>query len=192
MTSNNAQQPEDFFPSGADRWTGYLLAYVTGLAQRTYTQEVARIGLKPLHLAILGILGQEGPMVQARLSEKLRVFKPVMVSLLNELQAMQFVVRHRPVADQRAYEVHLTDAGRERLLLAEPINRTVTQQFFRDLTDNERAQLHDLLLRLARSNSPAILTFEEHNGEEHSGGDGTTSETASNNRKRGSMRRRTE
>ncbi|MDP4511385.1 MarR family transcriptional regulator [Nonomuraea sp. G32] len=54
---------------------------------------------------------QNGPLVQARLSERLSVFKPVVVTLVNELEAMGLAERRPHPRDRRAVQVHLLPAG---------------------------------------------------------------------------------
>jgi hypothetical protein len=80
------------------------------------------------------ILLQDGPTVQSRLSEHLGVFKPVMVSLIDDLEAMALVRRIPHPTDRRAVGVHLLPAGRQRIKTAEKVSRRATDEFFAPLT----------------------------------------------------------
>jgi DNA-binding MarR family transcriptional regulator len=62
------------------------------------------------------------------------------------------VARRAHPTDRRAFEVHLLDAGRDRLRSAEAISEAATGEFFAALTPEERQLFHQLLLRLAVSN----------------------------------------
>lgn len=95
------------------------------------------------------VLLTDGPMVQARLSERLGVFKPAMVALVNDLEAMGLVRRMPHASDRRAVEVHLLPAGEQRIADAEEVSRRATDEFFAPLTVPERATFHALLARLA-------------------------------------------
>ncbi len=72
----------------------------------------------------------DGPQVQARLSEQLEVFQPVMVTLVNELEAAGLVRRAPHPDDRRAVDVHLEPAGAERLAQAGAALAAVTEEIF--------------------------------------------------------------
>jgi DNA-binding MarR family transcriptional regulator len=95
-----------------------------------------------------------GPMVQARLSERLQVFKPVMVTLVNELEAMGLVERRAHPRDRRAVEVHSLPAGAKRIREAERVSQRASEEFFAALTKAERQTFHDLLAKLADGRAP--------------------------------------
>ena len=97
---------------------------------------------------VLEIL-HRSPQKQARLSEQLRVFQPVMVSVINTLENQSLVERRPHPTDRRAVEVHLLPAGRERLELAQRLGREATNSFFSPISQAERTTLHSILTRLA-------------------------------------------
>lgn len=135
-------------PVALARWTGFLLAWVAATGGQHYGKALSGLGLKDQHLGVLVLL-QDGPMVQARLSERLGVFKPVMVSLVNDLEAMGLVVRRRHPTDRRAVKVHLLEAGEQRIREAERVSARVSDDFFGVLTPEERRTFHALLTKLA-------------------------------------------
>jgi DNA-binding MarR family transcriptional regulator len=143
----------DELPESLNKWTGFLLAWVTGVGARFYEEALTRVGIKPTHLAILTLLESEGPMVQARLSDRLSIFKPAMVGLLNELETLGLVQRRPHPSDQRAFEIHLLEAGEQRIHDAEAVSRAATAQFFASLASEEQQVFHALLVRLATSHS---------------------------------------
>ncbi len=135
-------------PEGLRDWTGFLLAWVAAAGSDHYAQALAALDLKAQHLGVL-ILLRDGPAVQARLSERLGVFKPVMVSLVNDLEEMGLVRRQPHPHDGRAVEVHLLPAGEERIRTAEQVSRHASDEFFGALTPAERQTFHVLLTKLA-------------------------------------------
>lgn len=135
-------------PEELARSTGFLLSWVAARAGERYEEVLAEIGLKALHLGVLTQL-QSGPLVQSRLSERLSVFKPVMVTLVNELEAMGLAERRPHPRDRRAVEVHLLPAGVQKIRNAEQVSERISGEFFGPLTLEERQTLHALLAKLA-------------------------------------------
>lgn len=137
-------------------WTGFVLHWVADLGEQFFTKTVAPLGLRPNQVVILQLLASVGPLVQARLSDKLRVDKATMVSLLNELESQGLIERQPHPGDRRAFEVHLLDAGLQRLQEAENVSIAATKHFFGALTEEEQQTLHNLLSRLATNNAPIV------------------------------------
>jgi DNA-binding MarR family transcriptional regulator len=144
MTVNDRSGP----PAALARWTGFLLAWVAATGGEHYGRALSGLGLKDQHLGVLVLL-RDGPQVQARLSEQLGVFKPVMVGLVNDLEEMGLVVRRRHPTDRRAVQVHLLKAGEQRIREAERISARASEEFFGVLTPEERRTFHELLAKLA-------------------------------------------
>ncbi len=143
MSVNELGPPEDL-----RRWTGFLLSWVAAHARESYEVVVAEVGLKPQHLGVLTQI-RDGPMIQSRLSDRLRVFKPVMVGLVNDLEAAGLVERRPHPTDRRAVEVHLLPAGLEVVQRVDALAEDASREFFAPLTEAERQTLHALLTRLA-------------------------------------------
>ncbi|MEV6448976.1 MarR family transcriptional regulator [Amycolatopsis sp. NPDC051716] len=112
-----------------------------------YSRALRSVGLKAQHLGVLVLL-QDGLMVQSRLGEHLGVFKPVKVSLINELEKMALVRRMPHPTDRRAVEVNLLPAGRQRIKTADKVSRSATDEFFAPLTPVERRLFHEMLAKL--------------------------------------------
>jgi DNA-binding MarR family transcriptional regulator len=140
-------------PSALAQWTGLLLSWVAASGAEHYGRALASVGLKAQHLAVLVLL-RDGPMVQARLSEALNVFKPVMVTLVNELEEMGLVERRAHPSDRRAVQVHLLPAGVRRVREAEGVSMRAADEFFAPLTPRQRQTFHNLLAKLAGTEAP--------------------------------------
>lgn len=139
-------------PECLGHWTGFVLHWVTELGSQFYARAMAPLNLRPLQVGILQLLAGEGAMVQARLGEKLRVDKATMVTLLNDLEVQGLIERRPHASDRRAYEIHLLEAGKQRLQTAEELSIEAAQQFFSTLTHQEQQTLNELLRRVATSN----------------------------------------
>lgn len=140
----------DNAPDRLGRSTGFLLSWVSAQASDRYAKALATEGMNAHHVGVLTLLAG-GALPQSRLSERLRVFKPVMVGILRDLEGMGLVQRSPHPTDRRALEVHLLPAGRRRLEDIESISRSVTEEFFSPLTSDEKDTFHRLLTKLAAS-----------------------------------------
>lgn len=128
--------------------TGWLMTWVARDATARFDAALASVGLTAHQLGVMSVL-RGGPQKQARLSEALAVFQPVMVTLINELEERGWAHRHPHPDDRRAVEVHLTDAGAAILTEAETVLATTENEIFAALGRAERQQLHDWLVRMA-------------------------------------------
>ena len=127
--------------------TAWLMTWVAQDASRRFEAALAQVGLTAHQLGVMSVL-QSGPQKQARLSEQLAVFKPVMVTLINELEEHGWAQRRPHPDDRRAVEVHLTQAGARKLGEAFGVLGHTEDQIFTSLSATERRQLHDMLVRM--------------------------------------------
>jgi DNA-binding MarR family transcriptional regulator len=147
-------------PQYQTRWTGYLLAQVTQNAGIIYNKKLQAIGLNAQFIAILQLLDEVGPQVQARLSTPIRIDKTTMVGLINELEQAGLVQRLPHPNDRRAVLVHLTEAGRLKLIEATKVNEQAAQEVFAVLSPQEQQAFHSMLVRLAESLAPMAAQIE--------------------------------
>jgi DNA-binding MarR family transcriptional regulator len=126
-----------------------MLAVVADAATRDYATELERIGISPQHLGILTLLQAEGPLVQARLGDRLQIVKPTIVGLVNDLERMRLVERRTHPTDGRAFEIYLLEDGRRRIDAAASVSERATAAFFGPLNRAEQKTFHTLLSRLA-------------------------------------------
>jgi DNA-binding MarR family transcriptional regulator len=151
----NIGEPDDSglnepLPEALAGWTGNLLYWVSDRGGRFYERFLAPYGLRPPHVAALQILAFDGAMPQARLGEVLRLDKKTMVYLLNDLENLGLAERRPHPDDGRAFMVHLTDHGQERLKVIETASLEADRAFFgAALSPEEQKVLHELLRRLS-------------------------------------------
>jgi DNA-binding MarR family transcriptional regulator len=86
-------------------------------------------------------------MTQAALGETLNLDPANVVGLLNELEERQLLDRRRDPEDRRRHIVELTSAGEETVARAEAALGAVQDYVLAGLDDDERATLHELLLK---------------------------------------------
>lgn len=120
-----------------------LLSRLSKQAMRATPEE--DMGMTIRHFMALHSIPGEIP--QRQLAEVMCIDANNTVILLNELEALGWVVRERDPQDRRRHVVRVTDAGRaayERALIARD---GVEDDVLGPLSERERRQLHDLLQR---------------------------------------------
>jgi DNA-binding MarR family transcriptional regulator len=131
------------------RNTGFLLSRVGDLTRRRFAEQLATLDLTPRMFGTLNVLDAEGAITQHALCKGVGMDPSSMVATLDELEARGLVERRQHPQDRRAHALHLTDAGQEVLGRARQVARAAQQELLGVLSSEERAQLHELLLRLA-------------------------------------------
>ncbi|MFI1918837.1 MarR family winged helix-turn-helix transcriptional regulator [Nocardia sp. NPDC020380] len=137
------------------------------------------LGLHLAHFGVLSHLRATPGISQQELANRLNVHRNAMVGLIDDLEARGLVQRSRHPADRRAYAVQLTDTARAILRQAEEQADRLEADTMAPLSDAERAQLADLLLRIARhAELPSGVhpgLYSRHTGLRGSPGTHTTS-----------------
>jgi DNA-binding MarR family transcriptional regulator len=119
-----------------------------------HNEALRPLNLNIAHIAVLGLLAERGDLSQRQLIEIMDADKSTMVYLIDELERQGLVQRRPDPADRRAYAVHLTDGGRDRLGEAGLVVRRVENDFLAPLAARERTRLNDMLRRIAEHVSP--------------------------------------
>ena len=112
--------------------------------------------LRPRHLIALRLLRERGPMPQHGLGAALSLDPSNVVGLLNELEERGLVERRRDPADRRRHIVSLSGSGADELALTYSRLGLVEDELFSVLSAEERATLHELLLRVVGAATAAL------------------------------------
>jgi len=135
--------------SVADR-PGALLV----IAART-GQELARRRLAPLGLTVqmCGVLNflAASPTSQHELGAQLAIDRTTVVELIDELEKLGVVARHRNPSDRRSYTLVLTPKGRTFQKRAARAFDAAADEFFGPLKPGERKAMADMLRRMITS-----------------------------------------
>jgi DNA-binding MarR family transcriptional regulator len=139
--------PEPFSPALADR-----LGPLLGRAHEAHRAR-SRDALTPLGLSLKGygalaVLAADGPLSQQQLSRRQGIDRTTTVAVVDELEDAGAVERRRDPFDRRAYQLHVTPAGRGLLLRAEAVVIEAEDQFLAPLSLRERQRLKDALRAL--------------------------------------------
>ena len=128
---------------------GQLLFVAAQAAQALATERLEPLGLSPREWGVLGTLAESGPLTQIDLARTLSVDRTAMVYLLDGLEERGLVRRVRNPRDRRAFLVNLTDDGRALQTRAAAALEGQADTLLEPLDAGERAQLVELLGRVA-------------------------------------------
>jgi DNA-binding MarR family transcriptional regulator len=142
------------FPEELVSSTLFLLKRLGMAAKEQSLERYDESGLHPYHHAILAVLDEGSRETQGAIADALGYDKGQLVGLLDELEDAGLVVRKRDQADRRRHVVQMTPAGRKTLEKLRRLSGRLDEEFTSPLSEQEREQLHDLLLRLAEHHLP--------------------------------------
>jgi DNA-binding MarR family transcriptional regulator len=150
----------------APRMPGELLASTTFLLKRLGFAAKDRTmasyegtGLHPYHYAIMLVLDEGSAETQGSIADALGYDRGQLVGLLDELQEQGLVDRQRDPNDRRRHLVRMTTDGTKALRRLRALARRNEDEFLDPLSEEERAQLHTLLMRLAEKHEPRYVRF---------------------------------
>ena len=127
------------------------MTFIAEHATERFERELSDEGIRSRHASVLVLIDAEGPMSQRALCRRLRIDKSPMVGVVDDLERLGLAERRRSESDRRVQDIHLTAKGRrvlDRVIRLADIENEIS---LRVLDDDERQQLHDLLLRVAEA-----------------------------------------
>jgi len=137
-----------FFHEALARNTGFLISRMGIVAQKRFSERIAAVGVTPRGWGALNVLDAEGVITQHALCRCMGMDPSSMVATIDELEAKGLVERRRNPNDRRAHALHVTTEGRKTLSDGRKLARSAQDELLAPLDTTERAQLHELLLRL--------------------------------------------
>jgi len=153
--------PETAKPRFARRMPSELLASSTFLLKRLGFAAKDRAmasyeetGLHPYHYAIMLVLDEGSADTQGSIADALGYDRGQLVGLLDELQDQGLVERQRDPNDRRRHLVQMTPEWTKALRRLRGLAQRNEDEFLDPLTEEERAQLHTLLMKLAEEHEP--------------------------------------
>jgi len=139
----------------------FLLKRLGFAAKDRSMKAYEQTGLHPYHYAIMLVLEEGSSDTQGSIADALGYDRGQLVGLLDELEEQKLVERRRDPADRRRHLVRLTPEGTRAVGRLRSLTREVEDQFLDPLSEEERAELHRLLLRLAEKHEPRCAPVGE-------------------------------
>ena len=129
---------------------GFLLSKLAQESNDLMQAQLGELGIKTRHHAVLAALDHNGPLSQQAVGELLRIDRTTMVALVDELERWGHARRQPDPRDRRAYQLELTESGRQTLRSAEAQVARADAQLVAPLRPADQRQLLDLLRQLSR------------------------------------------
>jgi DNA-binding MarR family transcriptional regulator len=152
--TTTAARPLPRLPEELISSTSFLLKRLGFAVKDKAMEAYERSGLHPYHHAVLAVLDEGSRETQGAIADALGYDRGQLVGLLDELEDRGLVERRRDPADRRRHIVRLTPAGKRALAKLRALARQLDDDFLASLDEEERAQLHALVLRLAEQHLP--------------------------------------
>lgn len=117
-------------------------------SQRLVRQHMTEAGVRTQHYHVLASLADDGEAVQATLADRIVLDRSDLVTLLDELEALDYVVRRTDPADRRRKIVAITATGEKQLVAMDQLIYAAEAELLEPLSASERKTLLELLDRL--------------------------------------------
>jgi DNA-binding MarR family transcriptional regulator len=137
--------------SGTGRRGGnaFLLAQIGAEAAARFARRISSLDLTPAQAGLLRLIAWQPGQSQQALARQLGTPPSRLVLLLDELEKRGLTERRRNPSDRRHHALHLTADGARLMGQLGQIGAAHEEEICAPLDAAERAQLHDLLTRIA-------------------------------------------
>lgn len=129
--------------------TGFLLSVSSARAVSAANHALADLGLKARSYTALCLLADSDGLSQREIAQALRMDPSQIVALVDSLEALGLVERRPDPHDRRLRSVVATTAGKRLRRQAARRVAAAEDSVLANLSEDERAQLHTLLNRVA-------------------------------------------
>jgi DNA-binding MarR family transcriptional regulator len=153
-TAQTTRRPPRF-PAELVESSSFLLKRLGFWAKERAMSAYEAADFSPYHHAVLVALAEDSHETQGAVADALGYDRGQMVGLLDELEERGYVQRRRDPDDRRRQIVSITPEGRRALTKLRALSKKLDADLFSPLDAAERAELHGLLLKLARHHLPA-------------------------------------
>lgn len=127
----------------------FLLAQVGARAAQQFAAALAPLHFTPPDAGILRLLSQSPGISQQELARRLNMHASRLVAVVDSMEERGLVTRQANPKDRRIYALHLSEAGREALTAIGGAARGHEEAVCAGLDAAERAQLAQLLQKIA-------------------------------------------
>ena len=126
----------------------WVLGRASQQSQRLVRLHMTEAGVRTQHYHVLASLADDGEAVQATLADRIVLDRSDLVTVLDELEALDYVVRRVDPADRRRKIVAITATGEKQLVAMDQLIYAAEAELLEPLSASERKTLLELLGRL--------------------------------------------
>ena len=94
---------------------GFHIRLAHGAVYRHFTETFAHLDLTQKQVSVLWLVAENPGISQIEVGQRLSMDRATTMTIVNRLQARDFIRRERSVSDGRKQALHLTDGGTEAL-----------------------------------------------------------------------------
>jgi len=146
---------------GLEDLLGYNLRRAHGVQRARFASVFAPYRIRPVQLSILGLLHEKVKLKQSELVKALEIKPANIVTILNELEQRNLIVRRPTSTDRRSRALELTPAGRkltgELLALHASLERSLAEY----LGVAERDELLRLLKKVRGAHTAPEIDYDQ-------------------------------
>jgi DNA-binding MarR family transcriptional regulator len=154
MTTMDTTRKAPRLPNELVDSTSFLLKRLGFMAKGRTIAAFEQAGHSPYAYAVLAALDEGHRETQAAIADALGYDRSQLVGILDELEEQHLIERQRDKADRRRHLVVLTPDGKKALAKLRALTTRLDNEFLGPLGDEEREDLHRLLLKLAEVHEP--------------------------------------
>lgn len=133
--------------------TGFLLSKIGKTVTDKFAEKIAPLGIRPRHCGLLATVKAHPPMSQQELGRALGLVPSAIVTILDELKALQAISRIEDAHDRRKYSIQLTPRGETLLRKATEAAHAVDTEIMSALSGTDRVALARSLQAIAATMS---------------------------------------
>ena len=139
----------------------FLLGRLGFSVKKQAVQELEEAGYSPYDYSVLALAAEGACKTQGTIADALGLDRGQLVGMLDELEERGLLERKRDRDDRRRHLIVLTPEGKRQLSRLRSIVKRIEDQFFAPLEPEEREQLHQLLVTVARYHDPRFASPSE-------------------------------
>jgi len=139
----------------------FLLGRLGMTVKKQAVEELEAAGHSAYDYGVLTLVAEGACRTQGAIADALELDRGQLVGLLDGLEERGLIERKRDPNDRRRHSVQLTADGKRQLSRLRSILKRIEDEFFAPLDGDEREQLHQLLVTVARYHDPRFAAPAE-------------------------------
>ena len=136
----------------------FLLGRLGITVKKQAVEELEAAGHSPYDYGVLALVAEGACRTQGTIADSLGLDRGQLVGLLDGLEERGLIERKRDPNDRRRHSVLLTADGKRQLSRLRSIVNRIEDEFFAPLDADEREQLHEALVTVARYHNPRFAS----------------------------------